>query len=119
MGSKDKAVKAGAVALKSGIVHIDSAQVYGTEAEIILAIKEAGMKREDVYVTTKCEWRVSQCSEIQALILDSEDIRRYFFTHVSISSADTDRQRHPSTWKASGHPSRGPSTNSPSFPTSS
>ena len=55
MGSKDKAVDAGAAAVKAGIVHIDSAQIYGTEREVIKAIEKAGLKREDVYVTTKGE----------------------------------------------------------------
>lgn len=56
MGGKEKALNAGAVALKAGILHIDSAQIYRTEAEVASAIEKAGMKREDVYVTTKCEY---------------------------------------------------------------
>lgn len=55
MGGKEKALDSGAVALRLGIHHIDSAQIYRTEAEAAGAIKKAGMKREDVYVTTKCE----------------------------------------------------------------
>lgn len=55
MGSKEKAVQAGSVALQAGIHHIDSAQVYGTEAQVPEAIKAAGLKREDVFVTTKSE----------------------------------------------------------------
>jgi diketogulonate reductase-like aldo/keto reductase len=55
MGGKEKALSAGAAALKAGILHIDSAQIYGTEAEVPGAIKAAGLKREDVYVTTKRE----------------------------------------------------------------
>lgn len=53
MGSKEKAVQAGSVALQAGIHHIDSAQVYGTEAQISEAIQAAGLKRENVFVTTK------------------------------------------------------------------
>jgi diketogulonate reductase-like aldo/keto reductase len=56
MGGKEKALSAGAAALKAGILQIDSAQIYGTEAEVPGAIKAAGLKREDVYVTTKREW---------------------------------------------------------------
>lgn len=55
MGGSEKALSAGAVALKAGILHIDTAQVYHTEAEVGGAIKAAGLKRDDVYVTTKCE----------------------------------------------------------------
>ncbi|WVQ98398.1 hypothetical protein IAU59_005521 [Kwoniella sp. CBS 9459] len=53
MGGKEKAHSAGAIALREGIHHIDSAQCYGTEEEVGSAIKEAGLDRKDVYVTTK------------------------------------------------------------------
>lgn len=55
MGGKEKALNSGAVALRAGIKHIDSAQIYRTEAEVMGAINAAGMKREDVYITTKGE----------------------------------------------------------------
>lgn len=53
MGGNAKALEAGTVALKCGILHIDTAQIYRTEAQVESAIKAAGLKREDVYVTTK------------------------------------------------------------------
>ena len=53
MGGPEKARRGGAAALRSGLRHIDSAQIYRTEAEVPLAIQDAGVKREDVYVTTK------------------------------------------------------------------
>lgn len=54
MGGSEKARRGGATALRAGLRHIDSAQIYRTEAEVPLAIADAGVKREDVYVTTKC-----------------------------------------------------------------
>lgn len=54
MGGNEKALKAGTVALKAGIHHIDTAQIYYTEAQVIGAIKGAGLERDQVYVTTKC-----------------------------------------------------------------
>lgn len=68
--SGQKAVDTGAVALKAGILHIDTAQVshggcildywlitqiYGTEKEAGQAIQAAGLDRKDIWVTTKCE----------------------------------------------------------------
>jgi diketogulonate reductase-like aldo/keto reductase len=44
------AVKA---ALDTGYTHFDSAQIYGNEALLGDALQEAGMAREDVFVTTK------------------------------------------------------------------
>jgi len=51
--SGQKAIDLGATALKAGILHIDTAQYYGTEAETWGAIEKAGLKRGDVWVTDK------------------------------------------------------------------
>ena len=40
-------------ALEIGYRHIDTAQCYGNEHEVGLAVKSSGLKREDVFVTTK------------------------------------------------------------------
>jgi diketogulonate reductase-like aldo/keto reductase len=40
-------------ALKSGYRHIDTAQFYANEAEVGRAVKESGIKRSDVFLTTK------------------------------------------------------------------
>ncbi|KAI0812271.1 NADP-dependent oxidoreductase domain-containing protein [Irpex lacteus] len=40
-------------ALKAGYRHIDAAQAYRNEGHVGLALKESGLKREDVFITTK------------------------------------------------------------------
>ncbi|WP_106477411.1 2,5-didehydrogluconate reductase DkgB [Phytohalomonas tamaricis] len=40
-------------ALKLGYRHIDTAQVYGNEAEVGQAIKQSGVPREEIFLTTK------------------------------------------------------------------
>ena len=40
-------------ALKAGYRHIDTAQAYRNEEEVGQAIKESGLKREEVFITTK------------------------------------------------------------------
>lgn len=40
-------------ALKAGYRHIDTAQYYQNEAEVGQAIQQSGLRREDVFVTTK------------------------------------------------------------------
>merc|ERR1719369_601875 len=40
-------------ALKSGYRHLDCAAVYGNEAEVGAGIKESGVKREEIFVTSK------------------------------------------------------------------
>ena len=40
-------------ALKAGYRHIDTAQYYANEEQVGQALKESGLKREEVYLTTK------------------------------------------------------------------
>ena len=41
------------MALKHGYYHLDGAEVYNTEAEVGVAIKESKVPREKLFVTTK------------------------------------------------------------------
>src|SRR4051812_12678572 len=41
------------VALKTGFRHIDTAQIYGNEAEVGDGIKASGVPRGDIFLTTK------------------------------------------------------------------
>jgi diketogulonate reductase-like aldo/keto reductase len=47
------AVAATTTALEAGYRHIDTATVYGNEAEVGRALADSGVAREDVFVTTK------------------------------------------------------------------
>ncbi|KAI1921385.1 hypothetical protein LOZ66_004616 [Ophidiomyces ophidiicola] len=44
-------------ALEIGYRHIDSAKAYRNEAECAEAIRKSGLKREDIFFTTKVPWR--------------------------------------------------------------
>jgi 2,5-diketo-D-gluconate reductase A len=48
-----QAVKATGVALEAGYRHLDTATVYGNEAEVGQALRDSGIARGDVFVTTK------------------------------------------------------------------
>ncbi|MBO0844305.1 MAG: aldo/keto reductase [Nocardioides sp.] len=49
-----KAVRATSAALEAGYRHLDTALVYGNEAQVGRALAQSGVRREDVFVTTKC-----------------------------------------------------------------
>jgi len=49
----DEAYNATLFALKSGYRHIDTAYVYGNEESVGQAIADSGIKREDIFLTTK------------------------------------------------------------------
>ncbi|HET7327605.1 MAG TPA: aldo/keto reductase [Nocardioidaceae bacterium] len=48
------AVRATSAALEVGYRHVDTATVYGNEDEVGRALKDSGVARDDVFVTTKC-----------------------------------------------------------------
>ena len=50
----DEAAAATAAALEAGYRHLDTATVYGNEAEVGQALRDSGVAREEVFVTTKC-----------------------------------------------------------------
>ncbi|KAL2001597.1 hypothetical protein VTN02DRAFT_1552 [Thermoascus thermophilus] len=50
-------------AIKLGYHHLDGAEVYNTEAELGLAIKESGIERERLFVTTKVITNIANIPE--------------------------------------------------------
>jgi 2,5-diketo-D-gluconate reductase A len=50
----EDAVRATAAALETGYRHLDTATVYGNEGEVGEALTTGGVRREEVFVTTKC-----------------------------------------------------------------
>src|SRR2546428_10852682 len=46
-------------ALKLGYRHVDTARIYGNEADVGEAVRESGILREDLFVTTKL-WESDQ-----------------------------------------------------------
>ena len=65
-------------ALEAGYRHIDTAYVYGNEESIAKAIKDSGIKREEVFITTK----------LPADIKTYEGAMEYF--QKSLTNLDTD-----------------------------
>jgi diketogulonate reductase-like aldo/keto reductase len=49
----EECIKAVEVALASGYRHIDTAAIYGNEAEVGEGLKQSGVTRKDVWITTK------------------------------------------------------------------
>lgn len=48
------AVASTGAALEAGYRHLDTATIYGNEAEVGRALRDSGVARDDVFVTTKC-----------------------------------------------------------------
>ena len=93
-----KAVKA---ALDAGYRHIDTALAYGNEAEVGLGIKDSGVPREEIWITTKLDnpWhkRVQEGidSSLNSLQTDYVDL---YLMHWPSSTDPSDLKKHLPDW---------------------
>ena len=97
----DQTVTAVRTALDAGYRHIDTAQMYGNEAEVGRAIAESGVPREEIFVTTKLN---NDCHGYDAALgaLD-ESLRKLGFDHVDLFLIHWPRPqegRYVETWTA-------------------
>ena len=88
-------------ALGLGYRHIDTAHIYGNEAEVGQAIKASGIPRDELFITTKC-WNDDQGHDqatralktsLDKLELEHIDL---YLIHWPVPSKD----RYVDTWKA-------------------
>ena len=70
-------------ALEAGYRHIDTATAYGNEGSVGRAIKESGVRREDIFITTKLrnddntERRTRAAFEESLRLLDTDYVDLY------------------------------------------
>lgn len=65
---KDAQEPAVTIALKAGYRHIDTARVYGTEPAVGNAIKNSGIPREQIFLTTKLWNNAHHPSDVEAAL---------------------------------------------------
>lgn len=75
----DECYRAVRAALDTGYRHLDTATVYGNEAEVGRALRDSGVPRDDVFVTTKCPGDSADPEgtldeSLQALGIDAVDL---------------------------------------------
>jgi diketogulonate reductase-like aldo/keto reductase len=88
-------------ALLAGYRHIDTAAAYRNEAGVGQAVHAAGLKREDVYITTKCfnddhgfdQAKRALHASLERLEMEHVDL---YLIHWPVPSAD----KYVETWKA-------------------
>lgn len=67
----DAARKATIEAINAGYKHIDTAEAYGNEYEVGIGIKESGIKREEIFVTTKLAAEIKNYNDAKKAINES------------------------------------------------
>src|ERR671927_1093804 len=70
-------------ALKIGYRHIDTAYIYGNESDVGKAIRESGIHREEVFITTKL-WNTRDLGYDSALRSCEDSLRRLGLTYIDL-----------------------------------
>lgn len=71
-----------AAALKGGYRHVDTARIYGNEADVGAGVRESGVAREDVFVTTKL-WNADQGYDLALRAFDAS-LKRLDLDYVDL-----------------------------------
>jgi len=89
------------VALRNGYRHIDSAQAYDNEEEVGRAVRESGLKREEIFVTSKC---VSSTHGYQSTLSGVDaSLKKFGFDYIDlflIHDPLSGPQKRIETWRA-------------------
>lgn len=86
-GVDRKLVEAIKLAIKLGYYHLDGAEVYNTEPELGIAIKESGVPREKLFVTTKVITNIADIpnainNSLEKLQLDYVDLLAFLLLSI-------------------------------------
>lgn len=88
-------------ALRAGYRHIDAAAAYGNEAEVGEGIQNSGVRRGDIWLTTKLhnQWhtRVPEALDASLRALGTEYVDLYLI-HWPSSTDPTDLKKHLRDW---------------------
>ena len=98
---QEDTVEACVVALQAGYRHIDTAALYGNEAEVGQAIHAAGLDRSEVFITSKC-WNDTQGYN-EAINACKASLDRLEMTHLDlylIHWPAPAQDKYVETWKA-------------------
>ena len=94
----DDAYNGARAALEIGYRHIDTATAYGNENRVGAAVRDSGLGRQDVFITTKCP--PSNAGREEQTIDASLKALGVDFIDLWLVHWPPNRQASPDTWKA-------------------
>src|SRR5579884_893795 len=99
--SPKEALDAVAAALKLGYRHVDTAKIYGNEQQVGQAIRQSGIPRDEIFVTTKL-WNSDQGYDSALKAFDAS-LKRLGLDYIDlylIHWPGHDQRRRHESWRA-------------------
>jgi 2,5-diketo-D-gluconate reductase A len=88
-------------ALDAGYRHIDTAEVYGNEAEVGQAVRESGLSREEIYITTKLNpWKLGYESTISEFEKSLAKLRSDYVDLYLLHWPSPTKEKYLESWQA-------------------
>jgi diketogulonate reductase-like aldo/keto reductase len=104
-GMQQMEVEATLAALELGYRHIDTAKIYGTEEGVGRAVRQSGILREEIFITTKL-WNSDQGYD-KALKAIEESLQKLntpfvdlYLVHWPLTEEDHGENKREETWRA-------------------
>lgn len=98
VANQDECIASVIDALQIGYRHIDTAKIYGNESFVGTGIRESGIKREKIFITTKV-WNEDQGYESTLKAFD-ESLKQLRIDYLDLYLIHWPGKVNPDTWKA-------------------
>ncbi|VEU80762.1 aldo/keto reductase [Haploplasma axanthum] len=86
-------------AIETGYRHFDTAQMYGNEEVVGKAIKDSGIKRKDVFITTKLQGHHSPLITRELILESMKKLQVEYLDQLLIHWPNHDNEINVQTWK--------------------
>ena len=95
----DVCVKSVELALKTGYRHLDTAQLYRNEVEVGVGIKNSSVAREQLFITTKLNFKVMEAGKEAMLQSVKESLNKLGVSYIDLLLLHAPLDNYVTNWK--------------------
>ncbi len=95
----DTCVKSVELAIKAGYRHLDTAQLYRNEAEVGIGIKNSGIARDQLFITTKVCFKMMEAGKSEMLQSVKESLNKLGVSYLDLLLLHAPLDNYVANWK--------------------